>query len=106
MNRINALGFSLITLLTILLAGCGGGIDVVDAGTYTGSVDKVVAGEQEIYVSLENGMRLELYFSADTELVEDGEPAPFSALEEGSMIEVEVDREGNRNLPLRVEILE
>ena len=87
-------------------AGCGGGIDVVDAGTYTGSVDKVVAGEQEIYVSLENGMRLELYFSADTELVEDGEPAPFSALEEGSMIEVEVDREGNRNLPLRVEILE
>jgi hypothetical protein len=106
MNRRKPISFFLLSLLTLLLVGCGGGIDVVDAGTYTGTVDKVVAGEEEIYVSLENGARLELYFSEGTALIEDGEVVPFSSLEEGAMIEVEVDREGNRNLPLRVEILE
>jgi hypothetical protein len=93
-------------ILMLFLTACGGGIDVVDAGTYTGTVDKAVAGEQEIYLSLDNGMRLELYFTDATQLTEGARPVDFSQLEKGDRVQVTVDREGNRNIPMQVVIIE
>ena len=91
-------------IVAIMLFGCGQSIGVVDAGTYSGTIDKVVPEEEEIYVSLDNGERLELYFTDSTELVRGGSPAPFEQLSEGGQVSVTVEREGNRNIPTRVEI--
>lgn len=89
----------------IAAAGCGESIDVVNAGTYDGTVDKVVPEEEEIYVSLDDGKKLELYFTEQTELLRGGSAVPFSELSQGADIRVTVEREGNRNVPTRVEIL-
>jgi len=102
-RSMGAIALSFVILLS--LTACGEGIDVVDAGTYSGTVDEAVAGEQEIYVTLDDGSRLELYFTEDTELLQEGEPAQFSVLAEGSTVRVTVEREGNRNVPTRVEII-
>lgn len=96
----------LLGILMLFLAACGGGIDVVDAGTYTGTVDKAVEEEKEIYLSLDNGMRLELYFTDATQLMEGATPVDFSQLEKGDRVQVTLDREGNRNIPLQVVITE
>lgn len=90
---------------SLLLVGCGGSIEVVDAGTYQATVDKAVPAEEEIYVTLDSGQTLELYFTDATELVTDGEPVDFSQLSSGSSVEITVEREGNRNIPTRVEIM-
>ena len=97
-----------LAALTLLLtiAGCGGEIDVVAEGTYTGTVTKAVPEEREIYVTLEGGEKLELYFTDETELVRNGESVAFSTLAADTRIEVTVTRTGNRNEPQRVEILE
>lgn len=89
----------------LLLVACGDSIDVVDAGTYQGIVDKAVPDEREIYVELDNGQRLELYFTDTTELLVNGQTVPFSQLVAGTSVEVTVEREGNRNVPTRVEIM-
>lgn len=94
-----------VLLLTAMLVGCGGGIDVVDEGTYTGTVTEAVPAEREIYVTLEDGTKLELYFNEETELVRDGESVEFSALEAGTRVRLTVTRVGNRNEPQRVEII-
>lgn len=93
----------LLGLIALIFAGCGG-IDVVDAGTYRGTINKAVAEEQEIYVTLDNGQKLELYFTEETELLSAGQPVEFSALASGLPVEITVAREGNRNVPTRVEI--
>ncbi len=99
------------------LVGCdqeGGGGDgeqeeeehaVVDSGTYTGTITEVNAEEDEIYVDAD-GKELELYFIEETELTRGGEPAEFSALEQGQEVEVEVKKVGKRLDPMKVEILE
>jgi len=102
----NRIAFAAPLVGLALLAACGSGIDVVDAGTYDGTVDKAVPDEREIYVSLDSGTRLELYFTDDTELLRDGRPAEFSTLSSGSDIRVTVEREGNRNVPTRVELVD
>lgn len=96
----------ILGFLTLVLAGCGGGIDVVDAGTYAGTIDKVKAEEEEIYLSLDNGMQLELYFTEATQLMKGLNPVAFAELESGDRVEVTVDREGNRNIPVMVVITE
>lgn len=101
----NVLALPALLLLVLALAGCSGEIEVVDAGAYEGTVSKVVPEEREIYVMLEDGQKLELYFNDQTELVHNGEAAEFSALEVGSRVRVTVTRVGNRNEPARVEIL-
>jgi hypothetical protein len=93
----------LVVALTAL-AGCGG-VDVVDAGAYEGVVDEAKPGEKEIYVVLDDGRKLELYFTDETVLEQAGEPVAFAKLEAGSRVRVTVTRDGNRNVPTRVEIL-
>lgn len=95
----------LASLLGVLfVTGCGKGIRVVDAGTYPANIDEVVPEEEEIYVTLDDGQRLELYFTDSTELVADGQPVDFSRLSAGMSAQLTVTREGNRNVPTRVEI--
>jgi len=95
----------LLLVLAAGLAGCGGGIDVVDAGTYEGTVTEAKASEQEIYVELADGRKLELYFTDATELSSGGEPVEFGALAAGTQVRVTVTRQGGRNVPQTVEIL-
>lgn len=103
----NKTAFTLLSLCfaCFALSGCGKSIAVVDAGTYKGTIEKVVPEETEIYVSLESSAQLELYFNDETELVQGGEAVDFSAISAGDSVELTVEREGNRNIPVRVELL-
>ncbi len=97
-------GLLIAGLMLGALSACGG-VDVVDSGSYDGVVDEVKPGEKEIYVLLDDGRKLELYFTDQTTLQQGGQPAEFSALAAGARVRVAVEREGNRNVPTRVEIL-
>jgi Cu/Ag efflux protein CusF len=79
--------------------------DLVESGTYTGSVDEVEAEKTEIYVKTDDGKTLELYFTDNTMLMEDDAKAEFSALEKGDRVEVEVVKKGKRLDPVKVTIL-
>ncbi len=100
-------------LRTIGLAGilfamnaCGEGTDVVDSGTYQGVVKEVEPEKSEIYVETADDKTLELYFTDQTTLTQNGQAVDFSTLQEGQNVEVEVERVGNRLDPIPVEILE
>lgn len=89
-----------------MITSCGGGTTVVESGTYEGTIQKVVPAESEIYVEMDNGDVLELYFIEDTQLTMGGNEVEFSMLEEGQKVEVEVEKVGQRLDPLSVKILE
>ncbi len=96
----------LLPLLILFVTACGGGdTDVVESGTYTGTVDNVVPAETEIYVETDAGQRLELYFTDTTELTLGGQPVPFDSLQEGQQVEVTVEQVGQRLDPISVAIL-
>ncbi|HKK17264.1 MAG TPA: hypothetical protein VJ952_01175 [Opitutales bacterium] len=105
MKKLNPISLICLCFVSFLFLGCGKSIGVVDAGTYKGTIDKVVPEEEEIYVTLESGERLELYFNEETELVQAGEAVEFSTITENASAEITVAREGNRNIPVRVELL-
>ncbi len=93
----------------ILLFGlnfCGGSTDVVDSGTYQGTIKEVEADKSEIYVGTADGKTLELYFTDNTKLTRNGTPVEFSALKEGQNVVVEVEKVGKRLDPLSVQIAE
>lgn len=92
--------------LCVALVGCGDKVTAVDSGTYEGSISQVKPDEQEIYVQIGEGQKLELYFTPETTLTRNGETASFEQLEAGQRVSVEVKREGNRMNPVAVEILE
>lgn len=89
-----------------LVSACGESTDVVESGTYQGTVTKVVPEKSEIYVETGDSKTLELYFTETTTLTQNGEIADFSALQEGQQVEVEVEKTGKRLDPVSVEILE
>ena len=99
--------FSMSFVLAIVfLAGCGSQTDIVDSGTYAGTIKKVEADKQEIYVTLEDEKVIELYFNDETVLTQNDQPAEFSALTAGQKVSVTVKRTGNRLDPTAVNILE
>ncbi len=98
-------GLSMCLFCAALATGCGSDITAVESGEYEGTIAKVEVEEKEIYVDLDDERTLELYFSEETELVRDGDPVTFDVLEAGQAVSVEVEREGNRMDPVRVEIL-
>lgn len=102
---------SLATPLLAMVIAIGGltacnNTDVVESGTYRGTVDKVEPEKTEIYVNTENDKRLELYFTEQTELTKNGMTADFSELEKGTKVEVTVEKVGKRLDPVAVKILE
>lgn len=91
----------------MLVVACGGeSTDVVESGTYEGTIQEVNAEESEIYVKTADNKTLELYFIEETELVKDTTAVPFDSLATGQKVRVEVEKVGQRLDPLRVEILE
>lgn len=89
------------------LVSCGGEkTDVVESGTYQGTIHEVEADKSEIYVKTGDGKLLELYFTETTTLTRNGETVPFDQLKEGGKVEVEVKKEGQRLDPVSVKILD
>ncbi len=99
---LNAVLFSTI----FLFFACGESTDVVESGTYQGTIKEVEPAKTEIYVETDDNKTLELYFTDQTELTRDGSTVDFSTLEEGMRVEVEVKKEGKRLDPLSVKVLE
>ena len=100
--------FKLATALLViafLFTACGEKTDVVDSGTYRGTVDKVEPSKTEIYVKTSDNKTLELYFTENTSLTRNGETVDFSNLEEGQQVEVDVEKSGKRLDPIAVRIL-
>lgn len=97
--------FGLAGIMMVMNA-CGGGTDVVESGTYDGTVKKVVPEEREIYVETADDKTLELYFTDQTTLNQNGQTVDFSTLEEGQNVQVEVEKVGQRLDPISVRILD
>ena len=97
---------ALIALFTLTAISCGESTDVVDSGTYTGTITEVNAEETEIYVNLESGQTIELYFTDTTTLTENGEEVPFSTIEVDDRVEVTVEKVGQRLDPVSVVLLD
>ena len=101
LKTIVAFGFILI-----MMNACGEGTDVVDSGTYQGVIKEVESEKTEIYVETADNKTLELYFTDQTSLTQNGNSVDFSALQEGQKVEVEVKKVGMRLDPVSVKILE
>ena len=95
-------GFFLVGLMT----GCGSQTDVVDSGTYTGTINKVEPDKREIYVNTDQDKTLELYFTDETKLMRQGNTVAFAELQKGQKVRVTVERVGKRLDPIAVEIME
>lgn len=96
----------LLTAIALTVVACGGGTDVVESGTYNGTISEINADEMEIYVETDSDQLLELYFTESTTLTQDGESIPFSDLEQGDRVEIRVERVGQRLDPVSVRRLE
>ncbi|WP_347160301.1 hypothetical protein [Pontibacter chitinilyticus] len=105
MNRFKNL-FLAVLLMVPFLYSCEESTDVVESGTYQGTIDEVEADKSEIYVKTADDKRLELYFTENTTLTKDGETVAFDQLKEGGKVEVEVEKTGQSLDPIAVRILE
>lgn len=101
-------GFKLLFMAVAMLFmySCNNETEAVESGTYQGTVDKVVPEETEIYVILDEGQRIELYFTETTTLSRNGEAVAFAELEKGQPVEVTVEKVGQRLDPVSVVILQ
>lgn len=90
----------------LLFFACGESTDVVESGTYQGTIKEVEAEKTEIYVTTDDDKTLELYFTETTSLTRNGSEVDFSELEEGQKVEVEVEKVGKRLDPISVKIME
>lgn len=112
-NPMVTLAALFIALITFQACNGGGGssstemenTDIVESGTYRGTAERVDPDEKEIYVKTEDGKILELYFTAQTELTQNGQAVSFDALEQGQNVEVQLEKKGKRLEPVAVEIL-
>lgn len=95
-----------VASLVVIMSACSGNTDAVESGTYQGTVKEVEAAKTEIYVETKDKQTLELYFTEETKLTQNGQPAKFSALKEGQKVEVEVEKVGKRLDPIAVKIME
>ena len=97
---------TIVAATFLLFFSCGEKTNVVESGTYEGTIKEVEPSKTEIYVETDDNKTLELYFTDQTELTRDGSTVDFSVLEEGMRVEVEVRKEGKRLDPLSVKVLE
>jgi cold shock protein len=105
MKKIKSLFLAFAFMVPFLYA-CEEKTDVVESGTYAGTIEEVEADKSEIYVKTADGKLLELYFTETTTLTKNDETVPFEQLEEGGKVEVEVEKVGQRLDPIAVRILE
>lgn len=105
MKKIKSLLMACLFLVPFMYA-CEEKTDVVESGTYTGTIEEVEADKSEIYVKTDDGKLLELYFTENTTLTHNGETVAFDHLSEGGKVEVEVEKVGQRLDPIAVRIVE
>ena len=105
MKNIKILSLAFLLLIPFLYS-CQEGTDVVESGTYQGTIQEVEADKSEIYVKTADDKVLELYFTEATTLTRNGETVAFDQLQEGAQVEVEVEKVGKRLDPIAVRILE
>jgi len=79
---------------------------VVESGTYQVTAKRVDPEEKEIYVTMEDGKILELYFNEATTLKRGGQDVAFEELKNGQRLEVQVEKDGSNVKPVAVVILE
>jgi len=79
---------------------------VVESGTYQVTAKRVDPEEKEIYVTMADGKILELYFSDATTLRRGGQDVAFEELKNGQNLEVQVEKDGSKLIPVAVVILE
>lgn len=87
-----------------LVISCGHNVDVVDSGTYKGTIKEVKPEEKEIYLETESDKTLELYFTDSTKLTKGGAAVDFSALKKNAKVEVTIEKMGKKLNPLKVKI--
>lgn len=80
--------------------------DLVESGTYTGTALVVDSEQKEVYVQLNDTTTIELYFSNDTQIMQNGQTVAFDALKKGQKVEVQVERSGESLKPMKVSIVE
>lgn len=104
--KLNKIFFPLLfAIISMGATSCGGGgTDVVDSGTYDGTIAEVNAEEKEIYVETPDEKTLELYFTDSTRLTQEGQPVAFSTLKKDQQVEVTVEKMGKKLNPLEVKI--
>ena len=90
----------------LMVMACGGSTDVVESGTYQGVIKEVEPEKTEIYVETADNKTLELYFTEETTLTQNGETVEFAMLSEGQHVEVQVEKVGQRLDPISVKILD
>lgn len=95
----------MIVGILLICAGCGHQEVIVDSGTYEGSILKVNPDEIEIYVALDKERVLELYFTETTTVSRGEAKATFEDLEKGQSLRVQVERQDQEMVPLKVTIL-
>lgn len=95
-----------LTFVFAFIIGCDDSSDVIESGTYVGTIQEVVPAANEIYVQSDDGEVLELYFTNQTTLTQNGEMVPFNMLQTDQRVRVEVERVSGELNPLSVEILE
>lgn len=105
MTNYKSLLLALLFLLPLLYS-CEQSTDVVESGTYMGTLHEVEPEKTEIYVETTDGKLLELYFTESTTLTRNGETVAFDQLQEGGKVEVEVEKVGQRLEPIAVRIVE
>lgn len=91
--------------VSVVMVGCKKD-ETVPSGTYKGKVSKVNADEKEIYVTTEDDVMLELYFTDETKLTRDGQPVDFAVLEEEQVVHVEVENRDGQMVPIAVKIVD
>jgi hypothetical protein len=100
--------FVFVTSLAMVGCGSGSGSEegsgTVQSGTYQGTIQEVNANEREIYVETGDGKTLELYFTDQTTLQQNGTSADFSALAKGQPVEVTVENQDGELAPVSVTI--
>ena len=106
MMKTNFLRTMALVGMLFVMNACGEGTDVVESGTYQGVVKEVEAEKSEIYVETADNKTLELYFTEQTQLTQNGQTVDFSSLQEGQNVEVEVEKVGKRLDPISVNILD
>ena len=61
------------------MVGCGDKVTAVDSGTCKGSISQVKPSEQEIYMQIGEGQKLEVYSTPETTLTRSGETVPLKS---------------------------
>lgn len=105
-NTLLTLAFALMSMIAFQACESTDEHDVVESGSYMGTISEVEADETEIYVDLDNGKKLELYFTDNTQVTMNGNSATFEDLSEGAKVEVTVEKKGQRMEPVTVKIME